>query len=419
MSFFRRTLSRTRDKKEPAPAPQRYLSAGRETASTDKQQQQQQPQYDDLSSPRSPNAGGSLGPYQQQEPRQHQYQQHDHYAHYNDSTISPRGGAFDPDGDGDFDDAASYHSISSNPAASRSAAKYQGENDYAQAMPSRYQYMASQGRSAARAMGPEIDSYYSTAGDLRSSLRVTTNVTQEENPTPASLHGGRPLDRQAHGPQSAKSTWSPDAHSPTATSIRGGSLGRSSAMQQRRQDANPKTVQEMGDEYFQKAVNYHEEGNLVSATAYFKKAADAHNPLGMLFYGLSLRHGWGCQPNEKIAFLYLQKAGELVIPNVKDMNPAVAGMAKEELAMAIYELGQSYRHGWGVSRNKKTAAYYFEIAAELGDADAQAELAACYESGDGVKRDMKKAAHYFRLAHKQGHEIFGNSWIFKKKYDSD
>ncbi|ORX73700.1 HCP-like protein [Linderina pennispora] len=170
---------------------------------------------------------------------------------------------------------------------------------------------------------------------------------------------------------------------------------------------------------FQRQVNFHEEGDFVSATAYFKKAADAHSPLGMLFYGLSLRHGWGCQPNEKIAFLYLQKAGELVIPSVKDMNPAVAGMAKEELAMAIYELGQSYRQGWGVSRNKKTAAYYFEIAAELGDADAQADLAACYESGDGVKRDKKKAAHYYRLAHKQGHEVFGNSWIFKKKYDSD
>ncbi|KAJ2083483.1 hypothetical protein H4R24_000756 [Coemansia sp. RSA 988] len=192
---------------------------------------------------------------------------------------------------------------------------------------------------------------------------------------------------------------------------------RSFDTQERQSDKHQISAQEQGEDYFQKAVGFHEEGDLVSATGYFKRAADKQNPLGMLFYGLSLRHGWGCQPNEHLAFIFLQKAGEIVVPHVKDMDPTVAGMAREELAMAIYELGQSYRHGWGVSRNKKTAAYYFEVAADLGDADAQSDLAACYEKGDGVKRDMKRAAHYYRLAHKQGVELFGTSWIFKKKYD--
>ncbi|KAJ2498531.1 hypothetical protein GGH96_004255 [Coemansia sp. RSA 1972] len=197
------------------------------------------------------------------------------------------------------------------------------------------------------------------------------------------------------------------------------SSDRMSAMHERPPEKPPMSAQEIGEECFQKAVQFHEQGDLVSATAYFKRAADKQSPLGMLFYGLSLRHGWGCQPNETMAFVFLQKAGEIVVPHVKDMDPTVAGMAKEELAMAIYELGQSYRHGWGVSRNKKTAAYYFEVAADLGDADAQSDLAACYEKGDGVKRNMKRAAHYYRLAHKQGVELFGTSWIFKKKYNSD
>jgi TPR repeat protein len=39
--------------------------------------------------------------------------------------------------------------------------------------------------------------------------------------------------------------------------------------------------------------------------------------------------------------------------------------AKGELVMAIYELGVSFRHGWGVYKDKKTACYYFKIAAEL------------------------------------------------------
>ncbi|KAJ1673714.1 hypothetical protein EV182_004706, partial [Spiromyces aspiralis] len=175
------------------------------------------------------------------------------------------------------------------------------------------------------------------------------------------------------------------------------------------------------DEILQLAVQCHDRGELEKATAYFKKAADLKNPVGMLFYGLSLRHGWGCQANEKLAFSYLQKAGQ-VIASSTHHNPhghklGINGVTNEELSMALYELGTSYRHGWGVPICKKTAAYYFEIAANNGDGDAQVELASCYEKGEGVKRDMKKAAYYYRLAYNQGHEIFGNSWIFKKKYD--
>ncbi|KAJ2008560.1 hypothetical protein GGI04_001085 [Coemansia thaxteri] len=266
----------------------------------------------------------------------------------------------------------------------------QNEPSYSQTMPSRYLHIATQARGRGRANRPAVDSYYSTVGD--------DNLFRNASQAPDSAQGLAGADRSP----------APGMHS-----------GRSPAIQQHRPEVKTKTPQELGEEYFQKAVNFHELGDFASATGYFKRAADKHNPLGMLFYGLSLRHGWGCQPNENLAFVFLQKAGEHVVPHVKDMDPAVAGMAREELAMAIYELGQSYRHGWGVSRNKKTAAYYFEVAAELGDADAQADVAACYEKGDGVKRDMKKAAHYYRLAHKKGIELFGTSWIFKKKYESD
>ncbi|PVU88273.1 hypothetical protein BB561_005943 [Smittium simulii] len=180
-----------------------------------------------------------------------------------------------------------------------------------------------------------------------------------------------------------------------------------------------KARKQKGEEMFQNAVIQHEQGNLVSAAAYFKRSADIGNPSGLLFFGLCLRHGWGCKPNEKMAFLYLQKAGETVVPEAKSFNAEVSGAAKKELSMAIFELGQSYYHGWGVSKNRKTAIYYYRIAADLGDPDAQTELATCYEHGDGIKRDMKIAAHYYRLAGKQGIEQFGNSWIYKKKYDSD
>ncbi|KAJ2752304.1 hypothetical protein GGH94_005310 [Coemansia aciculifera] len=369
MSFFRKALSRTRDKPEPAPSPQRFLAAGRQAAEdmNIQQQQQQHSTYGD---------SGTEHSKWRQLPKT---RQQNYYVQHHDGSTTIQRGAFEPEDNGDFDDAASYHSTSSNPGMHRPATAAQNEPSYPQTMPSRYLQMATQGRETARANRPPVDSYYSTLGD--------DNLFRNAGPMP---DGASEFSRAG-------------ARLPTT----------------QQPQAKQKTPQELGEEYFQKAVNFHEQGDLVSATGYFKRAADKHNPLGMLFYGLSLRHGWGCQPNENLAFVFLQKAGEQVVPHVKDMDPAVAGMAREELAMAIYELGQSYRHGWGVSRNKKTAAYYFEVSAELGDADSQADLAACYEKGDGVKRDMKKAAHYYRLAHKQGIEMFGTSWIFKKKYESD
>lgn len=68
-------------------------------------------------------------------------------------------------------------------------------------------------------------------------------------------------------------------------------------------------------------------------------------------------------------------------------------------------------------KNIATAAYYFEIASNLGDPDAQNDLGFCYSHGQGVKKDNFKAAKYYRMADRQGNGIVGNSWIWKSKYD--
>lgn len=61
-----------------------------------------------------------------------------------------------------------------------------------------------------------------------------------------------------------------------------------------------------------------------------------------------------------------------------------------------------HRQGWGVKKDRKVALSYFELAASLGDADAQQELAFCYLKGKGTKVDKMKAAKFFRLAEAQG-----------------
>ncbi|KAG0320257.1 hypothetical protein BGZ99_004639 [Dissophora globulifera] len=178
--------------------------------------------------------------------------------------------------------------------------------------------------------------------------------------------------------------------------------------------ANP--TPEKAEDFVRQGIEYHETGDIAKATHFFRTAAELGDPVGMLMYGLSVRHGWGCAANRQLAFQYLQKSAEHAVGDLKSRDSFASTAAKGELVLAIYELGICFRHGWGADKNKKTAAYYFEIAANLGDPDAQNDLAWCYYHGVGVKKDMYKAAKYYRLAAAQGLNTVGNSWIWKDKY---
>ncbi|KAI7870404.1 hypothetical protein BDF14DRAFT_1773941 [Spinellus fusiger] len=171
--------------------------------------------------------------------------------------------------------------------------------------------------------------------------------------------------------------------------------------------------------WVQQGIHCHEAGQLEKATELFHKAALKENPIGMFLYGVSLRHGWGAKRNEHLAFQYLQKAAEIAIVDLNTISPTVnTSASKNELIMAIYELGVSFRHGWGCKKNKETAVSFFKVAADLGDADAQNDLGHCYYHGHGIKKDHHMAAKYYRMADKQGQGIMGNSWIYKSKYDT-
>ncbi|KAF9922290.1 hypothetical protein FBU30_007620 [Linnemannia zychae] len=178
--------------------------------------------------------------------------------------------------------------------------------------------------------------------------------------------------------------------------------------------SNP--MPEKAEDYVRQGIEYHELGEISKATQFFRTAAEMGDPVGMLMYGLSVRHGWGCKANRQLAFQYLQKSAEHAVGDLKSRDSFASKAAKGELVLAIYELGICFRHGWGAEKNKKTAAYYFEIAANLGDPDAQNDLAWCYYHGVGVKKDMYKSAKYYRLAAAQGMSTMGNSWIWKDKY---
>ena len=102
------------------------------------------------------------------------------------------------------------------------------------------------------------------------------------------------------------------------------------------------------------------------------------------------RHGWGCTPNPELAITYLSYAAS----NSADVESLAlsagmkkGGAAKGELVLAIFELANCFRQGWGVKKDAVAAKQYYETAANLGDTDAMNEVAWCYLEGFGCKKD--------------------------------
>lgn len=178
-----------------------------------------------------------------------------------------------------------------------------------------------------------------------------------------------------------------------------------------------------GDDNIQEAIRLHEAGELETATQMFGRLADpngGNNALSQVLYGLALRHGWGCTPDPTEAVKYLSAAASNAAA-VEDMalqaGMKKGGAAKGELVLAIFELANCFRHGWGVPVDKFAAKQYYETAANLGDTDAMNEVAWCYVDGFGCKKDKFAAAKYYRLAEAGGNKTLGNSWIWKEKYN--
>ncbi|KAH8155919.1 hypothetical protein CIB48_g12328, partial [Xylaria polymorpha] len=127
------------------------------------------------------------------------------------------------------------------------------------------------------------------------------------------------------------------------------------------------------DQDIQEAIRLHEEGDLERSTQLFGRLADpygANNPLSQVLYGLALRHGWGCEPDVERAVTYLSAAASnaaTVETLALKAGVKKGGAAKGELVLAIFELANCFRHGWGIAKDPVAAKQYYETAANLGD----------------------------------------------------
>lgn len=92
------------------------------------------------------------------------------------------------------------------------------------------------------------------------------------------------------------------------------------------------------------------------------------------------------------------------------------GAAKGELVLAMYELANSFQHGWGVDKDPAAARSYYETAANLGDTDAMNEVARCYEVGFGGKKDKVSGSLRSQVAPVifEYDEAIGKPWARRK-----
>ena len=161
------------------------------------------------------------------------------------------------------------------------------------------------------------------------------------------------------------------------------------------------------DDNIHEAIRLHESGVLAESTSMFGRLAsptNTNNALAQVLYGLALRHGWGVPPNPTLAihFLSLAAANSASIEEQALLASGMqqGGAAKGELVLAIFELANCFRFGWGVKRDAVAARQYYETAANLGDADAMEEVAWCLLEGFGGGRDkVSGLGGYCQICH--------------------
>ena len=73
------------------------------------------------------------------------------------------------------------------------------------------------------------------------------------------------------------------------------------------------------EDFLQLGIQYHEANQLKDSAVYFEKSAKEQGGccVGMLMWGLTLRHGWGCEKNEKSGFKWLTKAAESAVEDLE------------------------------------------------------------------------------------------------------
>jgi len=115
---------------------------------------------------------------------------------------------------------------------------------------------------------------------------------------------------------------------------------------------------ELADQLLQEGIQHHEANRLREAAIAFERSATTPggSGVGMLMWGLTLRHGWGCPKDETLGFSWLRRAAEAAVGDLESARAGIDTSAvRGELVLAIFEVGQCFFQGWGVKKDQKMA----------------------------------------------------------------
>lgn len=142
---------------------------------------------------------------------------------------------------------------------------------------------------------------------LDSNSPSPTNSIARFSPDPSRMRQGR---SDGVRPPLLSPTYTPPLRAPT------GSRSPSPASTISPSSASfPRTAQD----YLQLGIQHHEANRLNDSAVCFEKSAkeDGGCGVGMVMWGLTLRHGWGCEKDERLAFKWLQKAAESAVTDLE------------------------------------------------------------------------------------------------------
>lgn len=126
---------------------------------------------------------------------------------------------------------------------------------------------------------------------------------------PESPHPGDGFSRQAK-PKPSGSQLNPNTQ---------GQRSGSPNSQQSKSTTPTKAVNTAAQHYLQLGISAHEQNNLRESARCFERSATDGGGcgVGMLMWGLSLRHGWGCRKDERTGFKWLRKAAEAAVADLE------------------------------------------------------------------------------------------------------
>ena len=125
-------------------------------------------------------------------------------------------------------------------------------------------------------------------------------------------------------------------------------------------------------------------GDATSEFGFYKKAAEASDPLGAYNLAVAYRDGIGTEIDGAEAARWFEKA------------------AADGDETAAFNLGVLLDDGSLVEEDNARAVAYYHIAAERGSVDAMINLGLMLESAEGVPQDLAGAAQMFAMAAEKG-----------------